>query len=132
MIRFKCAHCGKGLKAPPDKQGALARCPGCGQKTRIPAPAATAAEPAEPEIELVLVTDAEPSAAGPSPLRRVLRGVVSVVAIVVVLVGAVYGGMVWRAGGMANAPKNWKEFKARLLQEAQPDEAPAPDAAGAH
>ena len=127
MIRFACAHCGKGLKAPPDKQGALARCPGCGQKTRIPAPAAAGgpAEPAEPEIELVLVTDAEPPAAGRSPLRRVLRGVVAVVAVVVVLVGAVYGGIVWRAGGLANAPKNWKEFKARLLQEAPPEDEPA-------
>ena len=36
MIAFSCANCGKRLKVGDDRAGKRGKCPGCGQKTRIP------------------------------------------------------------------------------------------------
>ena len=36
MIRFECPDCNKNLTVDDAKAGRLARCPGCGQKVRIP------------------------------------------------------------------------------------------------
>jgi serine/threonine protein kinase len=36
MIVFACANCGKRLKVGDDRAGKRGKCPGCGQKTRIP------------------------------------------------------------------------------------------------
>jgi uncharacterized Zn finger protein (UPF0148 family) len=137
MIRFPCAKCGKVLKAPPDKTGALARCPGCGHKTPIPAANAGAApipDDDEPNVELVetelpeqpaepkLARRTEPkptrSKARRSPLGRAAKLVIAVVAIAVVLLAGMWAGMAVKAGGVAGAPHSWDEFWTRLRQQA--------------
>jgi DNA-directed RNA polymerase subunit RPC12/RpoP len=40
MIAFDCAHCGRKLQVPDEQAGKQAKCPGCGQLTAIPQPAA--------------------------------------------------------------------------------------------
>jgi uncharacterized Zn finger protein (UPF0148 family) len=150
MIRFTCAKCGKPLKAPPDKSGALARCPGCGSKTPIPpsdaGPARTppAEEAADPNVELVddapePAPEREQRGANPSvPAARkrakkkarpsspatgpyrFLRPVLWVVMIPLVLLVFVWAGMAWQG----NAPRTWGEFWNRLRQEPTPDKQP--------
>ncbi len=36
MSRIECPECGKGLRVPDSKRGAVVRCPGCKEKFRIP------------------------------------------------------------------------------------------------
>jgi serine/threonine protein kinase len=43
MIVFACANCGKHLKVGDERAGKRGKCPSCGQKTRIPQPAAAGA-----------------------------------------------------------------------------------------
>src|SRR5262245_14564607 len=139
MIRFTCSHCGKGLKAPPDKSGALARCPACGQKSKIPAQAAAPDRPAPfaddepPNVELVADDPSVQSAPSsrkrggkppPIPLKRVGKLLLGLVAVVLVLLGSIWGGMAFKAGGIEGAPKSWAEFKARLFQQAESEATP--------
>ena len=44
MIVFACASCGKRLRVGDDRAGKRGKCPTCGQKTRIPQPAAVGAD----------------------------------------------------------------------------------------
>src|SRR5262245_33058083 len=38
MILFQCAHCSAPLRVPPERAGATARCPRCGQPIEVPQP----------------------------------------------------------------------------------------------
>jgi hypothetical protein len=44
-IRFKCHHCGAGLRAPADLAGSPFRCPTCKRPTQVPERSATAPGP---------------------------------------------------------------------------------------
>lgn len=143
MIRFACPQCGKSLKVLEGKVGATARCPACGNKTKVPAQSAAPARPAAldevetPNVELV--EEVEPALPGkpakstrpsppvPVPLKRLGKLVLALVAIVVVLLASLWGGMAFKAGGVEGAPKSWAEFKARLFGEAEPEKSPPAD-----
>src|SRR5438876_11894519 len=47
VIRFECNHCHKKLGIADTEAGKMIKCPGCGEKVRIPAQAAGAAAPAK-------------------------------------------------------------------------------------
>lgn len=116
MIQFACSHCGKALKGPSEKVGAMARCPGCGKTTRIPA--ANAAVTDTNDVELIVEATPKPAA----PMTKVLRRAAAVVLIVVVLLAGIWGGMAWRAGGLDKAPKSFVEFFDRLRAQAKEEE----------
>ncbi len=68
MIRFKCPTCAKQLRVDDSKAGAVATCPGCSNKLRIPRPSAadTSTPETEPEEERVAAGRKKPAPA-PDP-----------------------------------------------------------------
>jgi hypothetical protein len=62
MIRIKCPKCDKALGVDDAKAGAVASCPGCGAKFRVPVPKAKAAGPSSAAIR-------PKSAAPPAPAK---------------------------------------------------------------
>lgn len=73
MIAFSCSHCQRELRAKDDMAGRAVKCPGCGQATRIPAPA-----PAARAGKVQVLDAATPRLAA---LPRAGQGVVSFVAL---------------------------------------------------